>query len=80
LTDKPAWLPELILFEDYEGNWDNYLEAIYTIFWEDFVNSKPSFQGRKLALKKHPVIQGKEATFWHIISEGKQEEDRIPDL
>jgi hypothetical protein len=34
----------------------------------------------RLALKRHPVIQGKEATFWHLISEGKGEEERLPDL
>jgi hypothetical protein len=26
------------------------------------------------------VIQGKEATFWHLISEGELESDRLPDL
>lgn len=80
MTEKPAWLPELILFEDYQGNWDKYLKAIYNIFVNDFVKSTPSYQGQKLALKKHPVIQGKEATFWHIISEGRIEEDRTPDF
>ena len=33
-----------------------------------------------MALKRHPVIQGKEATFWHLISEGGNEADRLPDL
>ena len=27
-----------------------------------------------------PDEKGKEATFWHLISEGKSEKDRLPDL
>ncbi|MNH30689.1 hypothetical protein D3C79_909980 [compost metagenome] len=35
---------------------------------------------KRLGLKRHPVIQGKEATFWHMISEGNDEAERLPDL
>lgn len=80
MSRNPEWLPELVLFEDYSGNWERYVDALYKFFCDDFVKSTPSFRGIKLALKKHPVIQGKEATFWHIISDGKKEEDRIPDF
>jgi hypothetical protein len=76
----PAWLPDLVLFEAYGGNWDNYLEAIYAYFKQDFIDDIPSFNGVKLTLKRHPIMQNKEATFWHIISEGKTEEDRQPDM
>ena len=74
------WLPDLVLFENYGGKWEKYLNAIYKYFSKDFVDNKPCYKGIKLALKKHPMEQGKEATFWHLISEGKKEEDRIPDL
>ena len=77
---KPDWLPELVLFENYDGNWEKYLSAIYEFFCEDFVKSKPSYRGIKLSLKRHPMIDGKEATFWHIITSGKSEDERIPDL
>jgi len=76
----PAWLPPLVLFADHGGDWPRYLEALYDHFRRDFVNDKPSFQGVKLALKRHPVIDGKEATFWHFISEGYDEAERLPDL
>ena len=79
ITNLP-WLPDLVLFETYNGNWDKYLDEIYRFFHDDFVKDKPTFQGKKLALKRHPVYEGKEATFWHIISEGKIEEERIPNL
>jgi len=38
------------------------------------------YKGRHLALKSHPVIEGKEATFWHLISDGNVEAERLPDL
>ena len=63
-------LPLLVLFNDH-GDWDAYLAAIYTWFKRDFVDSKPVFQGRRLGLKRHPLTNGKEATFWHMISEGQ---------
>jgi hypothetical protein len=70
------WLPELVLLNDYGGDWERYLTAIYQFFRVDFIDSKPCFQGVKLGLKRHPVINGKEATFWHMISEGDKEDDR----
>ena len=66
--------------EDYENDWHQYLEAIYQYFCQDFVASKPSFKDKRFALKRHPMVEGKEATFWHIISEGEVENERLPDL
>ena len=76
----PEWLPEIEPFEKYGGDWDKYLDALHTFFKNDFIDSKPCFRGRRLGLKKHPLEKGKEATFWHLISEGKVEEERTPDL
>ncbi|HNS10101.1 MAG TPA: hypothetical protein PKN29_10405 [Candidatus Ozemobacteraceae bacterium] len=71
------WLPELILFS---GNWSEYIERIYSIFRQDFVDDMPEFNSRPFRLKKIPIFKGKEATFWHLISEGEIEDERIPDL
>lgn len=76
----PAWLPAIISFGSYEGDWDKYLAAVYDGFKQDLVNVSLVFQGRRVGLKRHPVELGKEATFWHLISEGKTEADRIPDI
>ena len=80
MEDFPSWLPPLVLFSEYEGNWERYLEAIYNYFKQDFIDNRPSFRGRRLGLKKHPCEKGKEATFWHFIQEGPNEDDRIPDI
>lgn len=71
-------LPELIELSQFGGNFERYLEAVYEIFTRDFVRDKPSFRGKRLALKKYPVTDGKEATFWHMTSEGEDEMNRIP--
>jgi len=36
--------------------------------------------GKRLGLKRHPMTQNKEATFWHMIQEGSVESERIPDI
>lgn len=33
-----------------------------------------------MGLKRYPMEQGKDATFWHMISEGKTEADRLVDF
>ncbi|MCB0003039.1 MAG: hypothetical protein KDE20_21675 [Caldilineaceae bacterium] len=76
----PAWLPPLVLFADHDGNWNVYVEVLYGYYHQDFVNSRPVFDGQNVGTKRHPIESGKEATFWHLISEGKAEQDRLPDL
>lgn len=80
MSYKPDWLPKLEPFSDYDGDWEYYLLSIYEIFKEDFIDKKPSFRGKRLGLKRFPLSQGKEATFWHFTSEGAVEEERTPDL
>jgi hypothetical protein len=75
-----TWLPSLILFEDYKGLWDLYINALYKYFHQDFVASRPFYQGRPISVRFHPSHNGKGATFWHLVSEGNQESERIPDL
>lgn len=76
----PSWLPGLVLLENYNGDWNQYLNSIYEIFKSDFINSTCKYRGIIVAIKKHPKINNKEATFWHLISSGEIENDRIPDL
>jgi hypothetical protein len=74
------WLPCLVLLEECGGNWTQYVEIVYGHFKADFVDSKPLFRGTRLGLKRYPMEQDKEATFWHMTSEGKSESERVPDL
>ncbi|MDL2255659.1 hypothetical protein LJC38_03655 [Parabacteroides sp. OttesenSCG-928-K15] len=73
-------LPDLVLLEHYGGDFDKFLDTVYSLFKKDFIDTKPIFRGIRLGLKKYPISAGKEATFWHITSEGDDEATREPDL
>ncbi|MFZ0828840.1 MAG: hypothetical protein WAO02_15595 [Verrucomicrobiia bacterium] len=69
-----------MLLEDSGGDWTAYEEVLYSHFTTDFLDSLPDWIGKRVGLKKHPLCKGKEATFWHFISDGKIEDDRLPDI
>ena len=77
---EPDWLPPLVRLDEFEGDWQKYIDAVFAVFYSDFVESRPIFRGLPVAVRKHPLIKGKEVAFWHCVSTGEREEDRIPDL
>lgn len=79
-TESYLELPELIELSEFGGNFAQYLEAVYKIFTDEFIRNRPTFRGIRLGLKKYPISDGKEATFWHMTSEGEDEQNRLPDL
>lgn len=78
--DEYYILPPLIELTDFKGDFQRYLEAVYDLFKKDFIDNRPCFEGKRLGLKKYPMSEGKEATFWHMTSEGEEEAERTPDL
>ncbi len=79
-TESFDWLPNLITLAEYEGSWPKYLKAIYAVFHRDFIASKPTYPAKRFGMKRYPEYDGKEATFWHLISEGEIEGERTPDM
>jgi hypothetical protein len=80
-SPSPAWLPPLVEYAEI-GEWLAYERTIYGIFAADFLNplSPVRFRGQHVCIKRHPMIDGREAAFWHCISEGQGEENRTPDF
>jgi hypothetical protein len=76
----PKWLPPLISFSEFGGDWDRYLDALYSGFASDFLTSQPFLNGRRCGCKRFPKIDGKEGTFWHLISSGEIENERLPEM
>ena len=74
------WLPELVLLEDFHGDWHVYLERIHDQFLDDFIRNEPTWPGKRVGVKRHPEHGGKSATFWHFISDGTVEAERLPNL
>lgn len=75
-----SWLPPLVHLNDFLGDWPAYMAELARLFERDFGDPRPPFRGKRMGLKRHPVVNGVPATLWHIISEGKGEDDRYPDL
>jgi hypothetical protein len=69
-------LPELFPFH---GEWSRYEEELYTIYLETIIQSRLIFHGLPVRAKYAPPTKSKGYTFWHLISEGEREEERIPD-
>jgi hypothetical protein len=72
-----SWLPDLVKYDSSKMTLDQYIEALYEYFKQDFIYTKPKFNGEELALKKYPLRDNKEATFYHITTKGEDEENRI---
>lgn len=70
-------LPGLLVFQ---GDWNLYIEEIYQVYLDEIVNTNITFQGIKISCQYRPPTMGKHFGFWHVISEGDKEDDRIPDL
>ncbi|HEX8043210.1 hypothetical protein [Candidatus Deferrimicrobium sp.] len=64
----------------FHGNWQTYVEELYTIYINEIVNINLSYDGFPIRFRFHPLTRGKGYGFWHIIQEGSIEEEREPDL
>lgn len=74
------WLPPLVLFEHFGGDWSRYEQALYQFFRADFVESWPAREGQRVGYRKRPMERGREYTFWHLISRGPDHQSRVPDM
>jgi hypothetical protein len=73
-------IPDLIELDDFNGDFKTYIDAIYEVFHNDFVRNKPIFRGIRLRLKRHPLFNNREYTFYHMTHSGKVESERTPDM
>lgn len=81
MRDSKCWIPELVLFSDYENEWFSYEKELYRIFKKDFIDSHPIYQGLPVNIRKHPIEFDKEEAFFHITCKDyTHTRDRKPDL
>ena len=73
-------LPNLFLLSDTKGEWESYLNGLYQIYLNEIVNGELYFKQLKVNSRRTPETQEKHFGFWHVISEGKTEADRLIDL
>jgi len=65
---------------EFHGNWTAYVEELYDIYLDDVVNAGLSFNSLPIRTRFHPMTDDKGFGFWHIISDGKVEDERNVDL
>jgi hypothetical protein len=70
-------LPDLLSFH---GDWQRYEDELYEIYMDTLVRIPPMFRGLTVKTQYRPASKGKGYGFWHVISEGPVEEDRLPDI
>lgn len=80
MSEDPSWLPALILLNEFDGDWSNYVNAIYERFEHDLLTNQPKYAGKWVRCRRDPIYDGKYAGFWHCVSEGNDETNRTPDL
>lgn len=70
------WLPELVLLEDASGIWEVFLEIVYGYYQDDFIFNEVSYKNVPVHRRRYPISEGKEKSFWHLVSSGDIEESR----
>ena len=80
-ADEPLLeFPDLIILEDFNGNFKSYFNAVYNAFKSGFIDSNPLYNGLRVGVQKFPLVDGIHRTFYHITHEGDDETNRSPDL
>lgn len=69
-------LPSRLEWKMFRGDAERYKNALYGIFQRDFLSGILQFQGKNVDIIHEKFFEGKERSFWHIISEGNEDTDR----
>jgi len=72
-----TFLPPIVIHSTPMVEQDLALHVYTTVFVPDFIDSVPDYQGNPLSVKMKPFRNGYCATFWHMITEGPDENNRI---
>ncbi|ECK2142810.1 oxidoreductase [Salmonella enterica subsp. enterica serovar Enteritidis] len=73
MLSMPPYLP-------FSGDWRTFIDDVYNAFKQDILLSNIRFKGLPVRPRYTPEYDGKEFGFWHVTSEGKEENERTPDL
>jgi hypothetical protein len=75
-SDLDKWLPDLIHLPASGLLDEGYLKQVFERYRSDFVENRPNWPEKRFAIKRMPEREGWPATFWHLITEGENEENR----
>jgi hypothetical protein len=63
------WLPPLVLQDSNTSN-EEYLDLLYFIFSNDFIDSHPIFDNKIVKIRFHPRVDNREQAFYHVTTCG----------
>lgn len=74
------WIPDLELCCDL-SHFKEYENHIYQIFRNDFIDSYPLFDAKRVKIRHEPIVFGKEEAFYHVTCQDyAKNRQRNPDL
>lgn len=71
--------PDLFPFPRNVDEWEQYLDQIYETYLDTLIRPGLTLWEKPLRARFNPPYKEKHFGFWHLISEGENEEDRTPD-
>lgn len=67
MVDEHDWLPDLITLADYKGRWEDYIDGLYVLFVDDFVEGAPTLNDKPIVFRRGgEPYEGKEWAFWYL--------------
>lgn len=73
------WLPELMPCDNW-ADFASYEEKLYQIFSMDFIQTQPQFKNKPVIIRRHPMVDDREQTFFHVITkDDSSKNDRFLD-
>lgn len=72
--------PDLVPFTAFGGDWNAYETELHSIFIAEIAGGGLQFAGVRVGCRRQPETAGRWASFWHLVQEGRVEDDRTPDL
>jgi hypothetical protein len=65
MTDRPAWLPEML---DISEASEEVIHLLYEIFDRDLIQGAPHFDTRPIVFSLRKSVYGYEVMFWHLVT------------
>jgi hypothetical protein len=72
--------PTLLLLEAFGGHWNAYEAELNRIFMEEIARGGVRFRDWPVNCRRIPEAGGRWASYWHLVQEGRVEDDRTPDM
>lgn len=66
-------MPSRLEWKMFGGSFDRYEEALYQIFKRDFIDNMPTYLGKPVDIIHEKYYNGKERSFWHIVTSGQED-------